>query len=329
MLSENLTRIRQTYQEQIDQDRKADVIKSAIEKLTQTPIQLISWAQYNALIHFINGQADGDQADILLQDTLQALKEGGNELVEEQLILPNGRMPNASILVGFVDRATGEPHIILIQNGWNELSTPAGKVDKQDAILGAGNLLDVGATYFNAAVREFCEETMNERGQQQFMALIQAKEYEYAECDRDGLSIPERDQLFDTRLLTLNLGEQDLTDIQTWFKDPEPDSDDAKQAFARSVSELEYAKLESEQSGPFTNHFGMLDNQRLKFRPTTLIVLHGTETHPELAFKNAIKPLTTASAAASAVSSTVFAAPSSQQPAPTKTGVVDVPVANP
>ena len=103
---------------------------------SQEPAEFLTFPHYNKTITFLSGLIKEKKNDENLPQIKQSFQTWGNELVQQQYILPTGQMPNASLLVGFYCPSTNINYVILIENGkFREYGSPAGKIDKKDIFL--------------------------------------------------------------------------------------------------------------------------------------------------------------------------------------------------
>jgi len=295
MLHVNLQTVLTQYTENLAKNKNAALIKSAKDKITAAT--LLSIKEYDALISFLSSLIKDEQDQskkTFLNETKALAQQQGNSLVAEHYIETNGRMPNASLLVCFVDRDTNVPYTVMIRNDkFKQFSSPAGKVDKTDVVTHPNGAVDLDKTFQNAAVREYCEEALNEAGRIEFVLLVSNTSVAFNTIDRDLYGIPEANTDFDTRLLTLDLGVQSAAEIQKWLKAPQPTNADAAEAFLQNANELAYAKLQAVADGKYTKHILTRKDATgadvsMAVRPTTLVVLNGPVDKPELGFTRTI-----------------------------------------
>lgn len=283
-----LTQSVELMREQIALAKEADreFINSALSKIAKE--SLLLFKEYDKLIGFLSllmKSSDQKEQFAIVKTALQSV---GNKAVSDQYITPEGRMPNASLMVGFRDSDKNTSYVVMIRNDkFHEFTTPAGKIDKKDVATNE-NLdgVNLEQTYCNAALREFCEEAIAPYLHGSFLNFLAQKGCKPTLIDRDALGIPEFNKDYDTRLYWLNLGDEDFINIETYLIPDKTNNPDASMAFCLNVDRLAYDKLEAEQSGKFTNHFITLklfdEEVRLKVRPTMLIALNGPQGQPEL-----------------------------------------------
>ncbi len=290
MLSTLITEISQQFDIQLNESKNKDILKSAIQKLQKDQANL-TFLEYSKLVEFLSAQMKTatETSRVLVQNTKKELQAAGRQLVQDQYILPNGRMPNASLLVGFVAAENGEKMVVLIRNDkFKEFTTPAGKLDKADVVLN-NDMEDEAQTFINGAVREFCEEALKSEAHEAFKQALATTTINLV--DRDALLIPEANKVdFDTRIFSVNLGILPLALVSSWLKKPQPNNPDAAEAFCQSVTGLQRNNLEKQEEGKFTNYYLIagVDKKCCKVRPTMLITLHGQESKPELGFAHQI-----------------------------------------